>query len=126
MQDCGRPLNPAVDRGQIDGAFVQGLGWLTCEELWWSAEGRLRTLGPSTYKIPGSRNAPPVLNVRLLEGAPARAETIFRSKAVGEPPLMPATAVWNALKDAIGTDDLDLPATPERVLMALAGGGGRG
>jgi len=119
LQDCGRSLNPAVDRGQIEGAFVQGMGWLTCEELWWDAQGRLRTVGPSTYKIPGSRDVPPQLNVRLLEGAPARVDTIFRSKAVGEPPLLLATSVWNALKDAIGTADLDLPATPERVLMAL-------
>jgi xanthine dehydrogenase large subunit len=119
VQDCGRSLNPAVDRGQIEGAFVQGLGWLTCEELFWDEQGRLRTLGPSTYKIPGSRDVPPVFNVRLLEGAPARADTIFRSKAVGEPPLMLATAVWNALRDAAGTDRLDLPATPERLLMAV-------
>jgi hypothetical protein len=121
VQDCGRSLNPAVDRGQIEGAFVQGMGWLTCEELWWDAGGRLRTVGPSTYKIPGSRDVPPVMNLRLLEGAPARVETIFRSKAVGEPPLLLATCVWNALKDAIGTPALDLPATPERVLMALRG-----
>ena len=119
VQDCGRSLNPAVDRGQIEGAFVQGMGWLTCEELWWDAQGRLRTVGPSTYKIPGSRDVPPVMNLRLLEGAPVRVETIFRSKAVGEPPLLLATSVWNALKDAIGTADLDLPATPERVLMAI-------
>ncbi|MDP9095097.1 MAG: molybdopterin-dependent oxidoreductase, partial [Pseudomonadota bacterium] len=121
VQDCGRSLNPAIDRGQIEGAFVQGLGWLTCEELWSDPAGRLRTLGPSTYKIPGSRDVPPIFNVRMLEGAPARVPTIFRSKAVGEPPLMLATAVWNALKDAIGTDRLDLPATPERVLMAIRG-----
>ena len=120
VQDCGRSLNPAIDRGQIEGAFVQGLGWLTCEELWSDPAGRLRTLGPSTYKIPGSRDVPPIFNVRMLEGAPARVPTIFRSKAVGEPPLMLATAVWNALKDAIGTDRLDLPATPERVLAALS------
>jgi xanthine dehydrogenase large subunit len=121
VQDCGRSLNPAVDRGQIEGAFVQGLGWTTCEELWWDAEGRQRTLGPSTYKIPGSRDVPPVFQVRLLENAPARAATIFRSKAVGEPPLMLATSVWAALRDAIGAERLDLPATPERVLMALRG-----
>jgi xanthine dehydrogenase large subunit len=119
VQDCGRSLNPAVDRGQVEGAFVQGMGWLTCEELWWDGQGRLRTVGPSTYKIPGSRDVPPVMNLRLLEGAPARVETIFRSKAVGEPPLLLATCVWNALKDAIGTPALDLPATPERVLMAM-------
>ncbi|WP_203076814.1 xanthine dehydrogenase molybdopterin binding subunit [Falsiroseomonas ponticola] len=119
VQDCGRSLNPAVDRGQIEGAFVQGMGWLTCEELWWDQGGRLRTVGPSTYKIPGSRDVPPAFSVRLLEGAPARSETIFRSKAVGEPPLLLAISVANAIKDAIGVEGLDLPATPERVLMAI-------
>lgn len=119
VQDCGRSLNPAIDRGQIEGGFVQGLGWLTTESLYWDKEGRQRTLGPSTYKIPGSRDAPPDFRLRLLANAPARAETIFRSKGVGEPPLMLATAVWNALCDATGITALDLPATPERVLMAL-------
>jgi xanthine dehydrogenase large subunit len=126
VQDCGRSLNPAIDRGQIEGAFVQGQGWLTCEELYWDAEGRQRTLGPSTYKIPGSRDAPPDFRVRLLSGAPARQDTIFRSKAVGEPPLMLASAVWNALIDATGVAALDLPATPERVLMALGARSPRG
>ncbi|MBW6398129.1 xanthine dehydrogenase molybdopterin binding subunit [Roseomonas sp. HJA6] len=121
VQDCGRSLNPAIDRGQIEGAFVQGMGWLTCEELVWDAEGRQRTLGPSTYKIPGSRDVPPSFNVRLLSDAPARSDTIFRSKAVGEPPLMLATAVWNALRDATGVERLDLPATPDRILRALRG-----
>lgn len=116
VQDCGRSLNPAIDRGQIEGAFLQGLGWLTCEELVWDRDGRLRTIGPSTYKIPGSREMPPVLNLRLLEDAPARVNTIFRSKAVGEPPLLLATAVWNALRDALRGRKLDLPATPERIL----------
>ncbi len=119
VQDCGRSLNPAIDRGQIEGAFVQGLGWLTCEELAWDDRGRQRTLGPSTYKIPGSRDVPPGFNVRLLSDAPARSDTIFRSKAVGEPPLMLATAVWNALRDAAGVERLDLPATPERILCAI-------
>jgi xanthine dehydrogenase large subunit len=119
VQDCGRSLNRVIDRGQIEGAFVQGQGWLTCEELWWDDQGRQRTLGPSTYKIPGSRDAPPDFRVRLLSAAPARQATIFRSKAVGEPPLMLATAVWNALIDATGVGSLDLPATPERVLLAL-------
>jgi len=126
VQDCGESLNPAIDLGQIEGAFVQGQGWLTCEELWWDAKGRLKTMGPSTYKIPGSRDVPPVFNVRMLANAPSREATIFRSKAVGEPPLMLATAVWTALKDAIGaaTDRrapvrLDAPATPERVLAAI-------
>jgi xanthine dehydrogenase large subunit len=126
IQDCGRSLNPAIDLGQIEGAFVQGMGWLTGEELWWDGEGRLRTCGPSTYKIPGSRDVPPIFNVRLLENAPNRAATIFRSKAIGEPPLMLAIAVWLAIRDAIASladyklaPRLDAPATPERVLTAI-------
>jgi len=119
VQDCGRSLNPAIDRGQIEGAFVQGMGWLTTEELWWDAQGRQRTLGPSTYKIPGSRDVPPVLHTRLLEGSAGRAQTLFRSKAVGEPPLLLATAVVNALRDAAGLVRLDLPATPERLLLNI-------
>jgi len=127
VQDCGQSLNPAIDLGQIEGAFVQGQGWFTCEELWWDPKGRLRTVGPSTYKIPGSRDAPAIFNVRMLDNAPSKEATIFRSKAVGEPPLMLATAVWNALKDAIAATAerktavrLDAPATPERILTAIA------
>lgn len=127
VEDCGASLNPAIDLGQIEGAFVQGQGWFTCEELWWDKKGRLRTIGPSTYKIPGSRDVPPVFNVKMLDNAPSKEATIFRSKAVGEPPLMLATAVWTALKDAIGSVNdhktavrLDAPATPERILAAIA------
>jgi len=108
---------------------VQGQGWFTCEELWWDKQGRLKTAGPSTYKIPGSRDAPAIFNVKMLENAPSKEATIFRSKAVGEPPLMLATAVWTALKDAIASTipegdrriavRLDAPATPERVLAAI-------
>jgi xanthine dehydrogenase large subunit len=126
IQDCGRSLNPAIDLGQIEGAFVQGMGWLTTEELWWDAEGHLRTHGPSTYKIPGSRDVPPVFNARILSDAPNREATIFRSKAVGEPPLMLAISVWLAIRDAIASladyrlaPQLDAPATPERVLAAI-------
>jgi xanthine dehydrogenase large subunit len=126
LQDCGRSLNPAIDLGQIEGAFVQGMGWLTTEELWWDAEGRLRTHGPSTYKIPGSRDVPGVFNARILADAPNREETIFRSKAVGEPPLMLAISVFLAIRDAIASladgrvpAPLDAPATPERVLAAI-------
>ncbi len=126
VQDCGRSLNPAIDLGQVEGAFVQGMGWLTTEESWWDAAGRQRTLGPSTYKIPGSRDVPPVLKVRLLDGGSGRASTLFRSKAVGEPPLLLATAVVNALRDAAGVARLDLPATPERMLAALAKTGRNG
>jgi xanthine dehydrogenase large subunit len=126
LQDCGHSLNPAIDLGQIEGAFVQGMGWLTTEELWWDGEGRLRTHGPSTYKIPGSRDVPPVFNARMLADAPNREATIYRSKAIGEPPLMLAISVWLAIRDAIASLDdhrraplLDAPATPERVLAAI-------
>jgi xanthine dehydrogenase large subunit len=126
VQDCGRSLNPAIDLGQIEGAFVQGMGWLTSEELWWDADGHLRTHGPSTYKIPGSRDVPPVFNARILDDAPNREDTVYRSKAVGEPPLMLAISVFLAIRDAIASVapagrpvHLDAPATPERVLMAI-------
>jgi xanthine dehydrogenase large subunit len=102
------------------------MGWLTSEELWWDAEGRLRTHGPSTYKIPASRDVPPIFNARMLADAPNRAATIFRSKAIGEPPLMLAISVWLAIRDAIASladhrlaPRLDAPATPERVLAAI-------
>ncbi len=126
VQDCGASLNPAIDRGQIEGAFVQGMGWLTCEELVWNTEGRLRTVGPSTYKIPGSRDVPEAFSVRILEDAPNEAATVFHSKAVGEPPLLLAIAGWLAIRDAIAstaaegaTIPLDAPATPEKVLLAV-------
>jgi xanthine dehydrogenase large subunit len=126
LQDLGTSLNPAIDLGQIEGAFVQGMGWLTTEELWWDEAGRLATHGPSTYKIPGSRDVPPVFNVRLLTDAPNREETVFRSKGVGEPPLMLAISVWLAVRDAISSlagyrlaPSLDAPATPERILAAV-------
>ncbi len=126
VQDVGSPLNPAIDLGQIEGAFVQGMGWLTCEELWWDKDGRLRTVGPSTYKIPGSRDVPPEFNVTILDQEPNREETVFRSKAIGEPPLMLAISVWLAIRDAIASiagnnfaPDLEAPATPEHVLDAI-------
>jgi xanthine dehydrogenase large subunit len=126
LQDCGKSLNPALDLGQIEGAFVQGMGWLTTEELWWDPAGRLKTHGPSTYKIPGSRDVPPRFNVRLLSDAPNKEATVFRSKAVGEPPLMLAISVWLAVRDAIASladykfaPVLDAPTTPERILSAI-------
>ncbi len=112
LQDCGASLNPAIDLGPDRGAFVQGMGWLTTEELWWDAAGRLRTHGPSTYKIPGSRDVPPVFNARLLADAPNREATVFRSKAVGEPPLMLALSVWLAIRDAVAS--LAPPGTAHR------------
>ena len=127
IHDCGASLNPAIDMGQIEGGFVQGMGWLTMEELWWDDQGRLRTHAPSTYKIPGSRDVPADFRVHILEGAPNREDTIFRSKAVGEPPLMLAMSVWLAIRDAVSAFAsgastqiaLDAPATPERILRAI-------
>ncbi len=126
LQDVGASLNPSIDLGQIEGAFVQGMGWLTSEELVWGPKGRLMTHGPSTYKIPGSRDVPPCFKVHILEDVPNPVPTIYRSKAVGEPPIMLAIAVWLALRDAVSrTGDpglmpkLDAPATPEAILMAL-------
>jgi xanthine dehydrogenase large subunit len=125
LHDVGQSLNPAIDQGQIEGAFIQGMGWLTTEELCWNEQGKLTTHAPSTYKIPTCRDLPPVFNVRLFDNE-NRQETIFRSKAVGEPPFMLANAVFLALKDAVAATHpkgsavrLDAPATPERVLLAL-------
>ncbi|GHC82678.1 xanthine dehydrogenase molybdopterin binding subunit [Novosphingobium pokkalii] len=126
LHDCGRSLNPAIDKGQIEGGFLQGQGWLTSEELVWDAAGRLLTHAPSTYKIPTANDRPDHLHVTLWDGANHR-PTIHRSKAVGEPPFMLANAVFSALGAAIaatcpeaGWPMLDAPATPERILAALA------
>jgi xanthine dehydrogenase large subunit len=126
LQDVGSSLNPSIDLGQIEGAFVQGMGWVTSEELVWDPKGRLMTHGPSTYKIPGSRDVPPYFKVHILEDVPNPVPTIYRSKAVGEPPVMLAISVWLALRDAVSrTGDprlmpkLDAPATPEAILVAL-------
>jgi xanthine dehydrogenase large subunit len=126
LHDVGASLNPAVDLGQIEGGFIQGMGWLTSEELWWDETGRLRTHAPSTYKIPACSDRPVDFRMTLVEGRPNGEETIYRSKAVGEPPLMLAISVFRALSDAVASiadyrilPDLDAPATPERVLMAI-------
>jgi len=126
LHDVGQSINPAIDMGQIEGGFIQGMGWLTSEELWWDGKGVLKTHAPSTYKIPVARDVPADFRVRLYERGRAEAETIHRSKAVGEPPLMLANAVWLALKDAVAASvdhkavpRLDTPATPERVLLAI-------
>jgi xanthine dehydrogenase large subunit len=125
LHDAGRSLNPAVDLGQTEGGFVQGMGWLTTEELVYSADGRLLTHAPSTYKIPCAGDRPPVFNMTLWRGANAE-PTIHRSKAVGEPPLMLAISVFSALAQAVAAAAgpeaglmLDAPATPERILRAL-------
>ncbi|MCW8925466.1 MAG: xanthine dehydrogenase molybdopterin binding subunit, partial [Xanthomonadales bacterium] len=127
LHDCGDSLNPAIDRGQVEGGFVQGVGWLTSEELWWNADGQLQTHAPSTYKIPTCSDIAPDFRVELQHGHRNREATIHRSKAVGEPPLMLALSVFHALRDAIACPgnplpDLKAPATPEAVLRAIEGG----
>ena len=125
VHDCGQSLNPAIDLGQIEGGFIQGVGWLTSEELWWDEQGRLRTHAPSTYKIPACGDVPAQFNVSLFAAGRNAEETIYRSKAVGEPPLMLGIAAFHALKDAVASVAggagmrFDSPATPERVLMAI-------
>ncbi|MGL6209279.1 MAG: xanthine dehydrogenase molybdopterin binding subunit [Paracoccaceae bacterium] len=125
LHDTGTSLNPAIDIGQIEGAYVQGAGWLTTEELVWDAKGRLTTHAPSTYKIPACSDRPPIFNVALWN-QPNVEDTVGKSKAVGEPPFMLAISAFLALSDAVaacgnGTlyPDLDAPATPERILMAV-------
>jgi xanthine dehydrogenase large subunit len=124
VHDVGRSINPAIDRGQIEGAFVQGMGWLTMEECIWDAKGKLLTHGPSTYKIPVASDVPEAFNVSFFDGANIKA-TPYRSKAVGEPPLMLALSTYFALKDAVAASaghkvvvKMDAPATPERILLA--------
>ncbi len=126
LHDVGRSLNPALDKGQIEGAFIQGMGWLTTEELWWDDQGRLRTHAPSTYKIPLASDRPRIFNVDLVGWSENREPTIRRSKAVGEPPLMLGVSVLEALSMAVASvadysvcPCLDTPATPERLLLAI-------
>ncbi len=126
LHDVGQSLNPAIDKGQVEGAFVQGTGWLTSEELWWDAKGRLRTHAPSTYKIPLASDRPKVFNVALADWSVNKERTIKRSKAVGEPPFMLGISVFEAIGMAVASvanyrecPRLDAPATPERVLMAV-------
>jgi len=125
LHDVGQSINPAIDIGQIEGGFIQGMGGLTTEELWWDEAGRLRTHAPSTYKIPTCGDRPERMNVTLWEKGRNVEATIHRSKAVGEPPLMLAMSVFHAISDALSSLDgyrsvpeLDAPATPERILMA--------
>ncbi|MGI3165502.1 xanthine dehydrogenase molybdopterin binding subunit [Pseudooceanicola sp. 200-1SW] len=123
LHDAGASLNPALDVGQVEGGYVQGAGWLTTEELVWDGKGRLRTHAPSTYKIPACSDRPRIFNVALWD-EPNPAATIYRSKAVGEPPFMLGISALLALSDAVaacGTTYpcLDAPATPERVLAAI-------
>jgi xanthine dehydrogenase large subunit len=128
LHDVGRSLNTAIDIGQVEGGFVQGMGWLTTEELVWHPKtGALLTHAPSTYKIPTANDVPQALHVRLFDNANVQ-DSIHRSKAVGEPPLLLAFSVWLAIRDAVasvtgGAPRLDAPATPEAILRALGGCG---
>ncbi|MFE3837593.1 xanthine dehydrogenase molybdopterin binding subunit [Pseudogemmobacter sonorensis] len=127
LQDVGHSINRDIDLGQVEGGFMQGLGWATTEELVWDAQGRLRTHAPSTYKIPLASDRPAVLNLRLAEWSVNAAPTVMRSKAVGEPPVMLGLSVPAALAMAAASVSeyahpprLDLPATPEKVLAEIA------
>ncbi|WP_343595104.1 xanthine dehydrogenase molybdopterin binding subunit [Acinetobacter sp.] len=135
LHDVGRSINPAIDIGQIEGGFIQGMGWLTTEELYWQPQGaqagRLFTHAPSTYKIPTSADIPTVFNVKLFENQ-NQADTIYRSKAVGEPPFMLALSVFSAIRQAVQAAipkdaplDLNAPATAEEILRAIAIGRGQ-
>jgi xanthine dehydrogenase large subunit len=125
LHDVGDSLNPAIDRGQIEGGFLQGWGWRAMEELWWDADGALKTHAPSTYKIPTARDWPERVRIDFWP-EPNREDTIYRSKAVGEPPFMLALSAFHAIRDAIASvagyraaPGLDAPATDERILAAI-------
>ncbi|GAB3437147.1 xanthine dehydrogenase molybdopterin binding subunit [Massilia solisilvae] len=125
LYDAGNSLNPAIDIGQVEGAFIQGMGWLTTEELWWNAGGKLMTHAPSTYKIPAVSDCPQDFRVRLFKNTNV-ADSIHRSKAVGEPPLLLPFSVFFAIRDAISAvgdhqvnPPLNAPATSEEILKAI-------
>jgi len=126
LHDVGRSLNPALDIGQVEGGFIQGMGWLTMEELVWHPQtGKLMTHAPSTYKIPTANDCPEVFNVRLFDNANAE-DSIHRSKAVGEPPLLLPISVFLAIRDAVSSvgghridPPLRAPATCESILNAI-------
>jgi xanthine dehydrogenase large subunit len=125
LHDVGNSINPSLDLGQIEGGFIQGMGWLTSEELVWNAQGLLSTHAPSTYKIPTAGDVPAHFKVDLWP-EPNSEDNVFGSKAVGEPPFMLAISVFEALRDAVAQTrgdgqavKLNAPATPERVLWAL-------
>ncbi len=126
LYDAGNSLNPAIDIGQVEGAFIQGMGWLTTEELWWNPAGKLMTHAPSTYKIPGVSDCPEDFRVRLFRNRNVE-DSIHRSKAVGEPPLLLPFSVFFAIRDAISAvgghrvhPPLNAPATCEEILKAVA------
>ncbi len=126
IHDTGKSLNPSIDLGQIEGGYIQGMGWLTTEELVFDDQGNLRTHAPSTYKIPACSDRPAIFNMEIYEGGENVENSIHKSKAVGEPPFMLAISAFNALTDAVSSSadymefpELDAPATPERILKAV-------
>jgi xanthine dehydrogenase large subunit len=123
IMDVGVPINPGIDRGQVIGGFIQGMGWCTNEELKYSPAGALLSYSPTTYKIPNVSDVPEIFNVRFLENG-ENLHSIKRSKAVGEPPLMLGLCVWAAAKDALnrragGVVPIQLPATAEAIALAM-------
>jgi xanthine dehydrogenase large subunit len=125
LYDAGQSLNPAIDIGQVEGAFIQGMGWLTTEELWWNKDGRLMTHAPSTYKIPAISDCPQDFRVKLFKNRNVE-DSIHRSKAVGEPPLLLPFSVFFAIRDAIASvggkrfnPPLNAPATSEAILKSV-------
>ena len=126
IHDAGKPINPALELGQIEGGFVQGQGWLTIEELNWKPNGQITTFSPSTYKIPAVSDIPKIFNVEIFKQGKNRENVINKSKTTGEPPLMLAMSVFYAIKDAVASvgeykviPKLDAPATPEKIFMSL-------
>ena len=119
LHDVGNSINPAIDIGQIEGGFVQGLGWLTNEEILWNNKGHITTHSPSTYKIPVSKDIPEKFFVKIYKNGRNKEDTVNRSKAVGEPPLMLALSAFMAIKNATNNSNLRAPAIPENILMSL-------
>ena len=126
LHDVGKSLNKTIDMGQIEGGFIQGMGWLTCEELFWGPDGALKTHAPSTYKIPLASDRPDIFNIKIASWSRNLEKTIKRSKAVGEPPFMLAISVHEAIQMAVASVSdykinprLNAPATPEEVLSSI-------
>jgi len=126
LHDVGQSINPAIDIGQIEGAFVQAMGWLTTEDLVWNEKGRILSNGPATYKIPSIGDTPLTMNVELYQDEFNNENTVYQSKAVGEPPFMLGISVWSAIRDAISSvfdykksPKLNCPATPEEILTII-------
>ena len=126
LHDVGKSINPMLDKGQVEGAFVQGLGWVTTEEMKYADDGRLLSHSPDTYKIPTIDDIPHDFRVKLTQNT-AQADNIKKSKAVGEPPFIHGLSVWMAIKDAISAvrdhqyePDLSIPATHEAIVLSIA------